>query len=287
MNVIVKNPTMKISKLTDHIGAEVTGIDLTKPVDAQTRKQLVDALEENIALVIRDQKFTAQQYLAAVSLFGEVMEDQNRKFVVDGVPLVSVLSNRNKNSEGKQAKVETNATWHTDHTNQERPPKFTSLYPVELPDRGGGTSLYNMREGFAELPKAMQDRILNMKANTCLRGSASRNKNPDTIKAQQAKNSFTLQPIVRTHPVNGSKAVWFHPNKTENIVGMSPEASRELLDELLGYAVRPEFAFTQSWRPGDLLIWDNGSSMHKAGTDFDPNERRLLYRLIVKGERPY
>lgn len=287
MNVIVKNPKMKVAKLSQYFGAEITGIDLRNPVDDATRQQLVDILEENVALVIRGQEFTATQFLAAAALFGEIMEDQNRNFIIDGLPLVSVLSNRNKNSEGKQAKVASNATWHTDHTNQERPPKFTTLYPVELPDRGGGTSLYNMHMGFEELPEDLQKRLLGMKANTCLRGSAAKNGNPDTIKAQQeAKRPLTVQPIVRTHPVNGSKAVWFHPSKTENIIGMGPEDTQEFLADLTQKAIKPEKVYVHEWKLGDMLIWDNRSAMHKAGFDYDPNQHRMLYRILVRGDRP-
>src|SRR5688572_10867484 len=94
---------MKITKLKEHIGAEVTGIDLREPIDAVSRQRLNDAAAEHVALVIRDQKFDAAQYQAAAQLFGELMEDQNRRYLVEGLPLVSVLSNRHKDSIGKQA----------------------------------------------------------------------------------------------------------------------------------------------------------------------------------------
>src|SRR5207237_9063600 len=105
------------------------------------------------------QQFSAAQYQAAAQLFGELMEDQNRRYLVDGLPLVSVLSNRHKDSQGNTAKVAKNATWHTDHTNQERPPKLTMLYPVALPARGGGTSVCNMRAAYEALPAAWQERM--------------------------------------------------------------------------------------------------------------------------------
>jgi alpha-ketoglutarate-dependent taurine dioxygenase len=124
---------------------------------------------EHAVMVIRGQEFTAAQYQAAAELFGELMEDQNRRYLVDGLPLVSVLSNRHKDSQGNPAKVGKNATWHTDHTNQERPPKFTMLYPVALPDKGGGTSVCNMRAAYDALPEDWKQRITNMKtANSLL-----------------------------------------------------------------------------------------------------------------------
>ena len=137
MSAIVKAPAMQIRKIKPDIGAEVTGIDLRQPVDEVTRQTLYDALVDNVALVIRDQVLSAEQYQAAASLFGELMEDQNRRYLVPDLPLISVLSNRHKDSEGNPAKIGANSTWHTDHTNQELPPKFTCLYAVELPDSGG------------------------------------------------------------------------------------------------------------------------------------------------------
>src|SRR5215831_1686594 len=138
--------TMKITKVKEHIGAIVTDIDLAQPVDAHTQKKLYDAAVDNVVLVIRGQAhLTPAQLQAAGELFGELMEDQNRRYLVDGFPLISVLDNRHKDSQGQPAKVISNATWHTDHTNQELPPKFTMLYAVAVPDKGGATSVCNSR----------------------------------------------------------------------------------------------------------------------------------------------
>jgi hypothetical protein len=138
----------KIAKVKEQIGAIVTGIDLAQPIDATTRRELYDAVVENVVLVIRGQAhITPAQLQAAGEIFGELMEDQNRRYLVDGFPLISVLDNRHKDSKGQPAKVGTNATWHTDHTNQELPPKFTMLYAVAVPDKGGATSVCNARAG--------------------------------------------------------------------------------------------------------------------------------------------
>jgi len=91
---------------------------------------------------------------------------------------------------------------------------------------------------------------------------------------------------VRTHPENGKKALYFHPVKAENIVGMSPQDSQALLSDLLARSVRDEFIYTHQWRKGDMLLWDNRAAMHKANFDYDPEEYRLLYRVLVRGEVP-
>jgi taurine dioxygenase len=289
MSVLAQERTLKITKIKEHIGAEVTGVDLSRPVDEATRQRLYDAAVDNVALVIRDQKLTAAQYQAAAELFGDLMEDQNRLYLVDGLPLVSVLDNRQKNSKGGPAKVGTNATWHTDHTNQERPPKFTMLYPVALPDRGGGTGLCNMRAAYEALPQAWKDRITDMKTeNTLISSARFKISNPDVLKAQQeAKVPPTIQPLVRTHPDRGSKAIWFHKSKTERIVGMEPEETQDFLEKLLEVAIKPEFTYVHEYKLGDMLIIDNRSAMHKAGFDFDHSQHRRLYRILVRGDRPY
>ena len=289
MSVLAKQRTMKISKIKEQIGAEVTGIDLREPIDEETRRRLYDAAVDNVALVIRDQKFTPAQYQAAAELFGELMEDQNRRYLVEGLPLVSVLDNRHTDSEGKPAKVGKNATWHTDHTNQERPPKFTMLYPVALPDRGGGTSVCNMRAAYEALPESWKARITDMKtANTLLSSARFKVANPDVLKDQMERAAPpTIQPLVRTHPDRGTKAIWFHKSKTENILGMGAEETQAFLDELLEVAIKPEFTYVHEYRLGDMLIVDNRSAMHKAGFDYDHSQHRRLYRILVRGDRPY
>src|SRR6202166_5277609 len=137
---------MKITKVKERIGAIVTGIGLAQPIDGATQKKLYDAAVENVVLVIRGQEhLTPAQVQAAGELFGELMEDQKQRYLVDGFPLISVLDNRHLDSTGQPAKVGANATWHTDHTNQELPPKFTMLYAVAVPEKGGATSGCNGR----------------------------------------------------------------------------------------------------------------------------------------------
>jgi len=281
---------MQVTKITENIGAEVTGLDLTEPVDEETRQALYDALVDHVALVIRDQTFTPAQYKDAVELFGELMEDQNRRYIIDDVPLVSVLDNRHTDSTGKPAKIAKNASWHTDHTNQEFPPKFTCLYPVALPDSGGGTSVCNARAAYEALPEAWKARLDGMKtANTLISSARAAGSNPDIVADQKqaaAVGAPVVRPLVRTHPERGTKAVWFHQNKTECILGMEPQETQDFLTELLELVVRPEFTYTHQYRLGDMLLIDNRSALHKAGFDYDHSQHRRIYRTLVRGERP-
>lgn len=289
MSVLAEDHTLKVTKIKDHIGAEVTGVDLTKPLDDETRDRLYEALVDHVVLVIRDQHFTASQFRAAAEVFGELMEDQNRLYLADGEPLISVLSNRHKDSTGKQAKVAKNSTWHTDHTNQERPPKFTSLYPVALPDSGGGTAVCNSRAAFEALPEDLRKRLDGMQtANTLISSARAKIANPDILKAQQDSDAGPMiQPLIRTHPERGTKAIWFHTGKTEKILGMEPAETQEFLADLLETAIKPEFTYTHEYKLGDMLIVDNRSALHQAQFDYDHSQHRMLYRALVRGDRPY
>jgi len=282
-------PKLTITKVKEHIGAIVTGVDLAKPIDAATRKQLYDAVVENVVLAIRGQAhLTPAQVQAAGELFGELMEDQNRRYLVDGFPMISVLDNFQKDSQGNQAKVGKNATWHTDHTNQERPPKFTMLYAVAVPDKGGATSVCNSRAAFEGLADDLKQKLVGMKTeNTLISSARFKIANPDILRDQlESKNPPMVHPLVRTHPESGTKAIWFHKSKTERIIGMTPEETQEFLQQLTDMITQPQYCYAHQYQPGDLLIIDDRQSLHKAGHDFDQSQHRLLYRMLVRGERP-
>jgi alpha-ketoglutarate-dependent taurine dioxygenase len=290
MNVVAAKQKMTVTPISKHIGAEVTGIDLTKPVDAETKQQLHDVLVQNIALVVRDQSFTAAQFFTAATLFGEPMERNFSEYALADVPYVHAVSSRHRNKDGSVVKV--GPRWHTDHTNEERPPKFTTLYAVELPSKGGGgTSIANMRAGYESLPDAVKAQIDGRQTENVIAGSAANYLNVDRLDAQKEANPDpVLQPLVRTNPDTGARALYFHPNKMECIAGMDPESSQALLKDVLEQALRDEFIYSHEWKLGDMLIWDNRSAMHKANFDFDPEDvtqHRLMYRTLIRGERPY
>jgi taurine dioxygenase len=184
--------------------------------------------------------------------------------------------------------VKHGADWHTDHTNHVRPPKYTSLYAVALPSSGGNTNVVNMRAGYEALPEEMRQKIQGMKTVNVFQGSASARYSGQSADAQAEKNPEpVLQPLVRTHPESGTKALYFHPVKAENIVGMGAAESQALLTDLLERSVRDEFIYSHKWRKGDMLIWDNRAALHRASFDYDPDEYRLLYRVLVRGDVPF
>ena len=291
MNVAVEpqtRPPFAITPIKPLIGAEIRGVDLTKPVDEATRQALYDAVVDNIAVVIKDQHLNPAQFAAAMAMFGELMPDQITTNLAPGVPMVSILDNREKNSKGEQAKVPRNATWHTDHTNKELPPKFTCLYAVAIPSSGGGTSVANMRAAYDKLPAERRAQLDGMQtANQRISSARLALGNPDTIAEQQRlAEPLMMHPLVRTHPERGTKAIWFHQGKTETVTGLDPQETQDFLTALLAEIITEDVTYTHNWSLGDLLIVDNRSALHKAGSDYDMSEHRKLYRTMVRGDRP-
>jgi len=142
--------------------------------------------------------------------------------------LISVLDNLHKDSKGQPAKVGANATCHTDHTNQELPPKFTMLYAVAVPDKGGATSVCNARAAYEALPDDLKLKIADAKTeNTRISSARMKTGNPDIVKAQlESTKSPTVHPLVRTHPDTGTKAVWFHKARPRRSRACHPKKPR-------------------------------------------------------------
>ena len=276
-----------IEPLGEHIAAEVTGIDLRAQVDAETRATLNDALAEHVVLVFRGQDLKSVQFVEAAGIFGQTMRQHYSQFESPDHPHLAYVSSED-GGVGPDGKPVPRATmWHTDHTNHERPPKATMLYAVELPSQGGGTSFANMRAGLAALPEDLQSRLAGMKTvnNLAVEVTKGGNARARPEDAEKYSNNV-VHPVVRTHPDNGTRALYFHISKTERIEGMEPQESIDFLADLLAQAIRPEFVYRHDWRLGDMVVFDNRAAMHRAHADYDMAERRLLYRVIVEGDRP-
>jgi alpha-ketoglutarate-dependent taurine dioxygenase len=273
-----------ITPLTAHTGAEVVGLDCTKLLDAETRAALNQAFVTHHVLVLRDQHFSPEEFKAAAQLFGELQPHHQKELRVPGHPDVSYVANdifRN----GKR--IIPGETFHTDHSNHPRPPKATMLFAVELPSRGGDTQFVNMHEAYEDLPDDTKRRINGLKAVHVYQSKYS----PRDLAGLNEESRRELpppgiHPLVRKHPENGRKALYLNPVRIESIVGMDDEDALKLVDELMRHATQKKYEYRHQWRHGDWLLWDNRSVMHQANADYDMQERRYLYRLMLKGEVP-
>jgi taurine dioxygenase len=264
---------LQITPLHPSLGAEVAGVDLGAPIDEATRGLLSRALAEHLALVFHDQSLTPAQYLAAAAVFGPPMEQHYSQHHMPDFPLIGLIWHRNGQQPAEQ--------WHTDHTNRERPPAATILYGVEIPSAGGGTSVANMRAAYAALAEDERRRLDSLTTVNGLDGHTDTR--PEDL---EKYGKPVIHPMVRTHPVHGSRAVHFHVSKASRIEGMTPEASKAYMRDLLDRMIRPEIVYHHAWRTGDVLVIDDRATMHRAHGDYDRSQSRILWRIIVEGDRP-
>jgi taurine dioxygenase len=263
--------TLTITPLTPTIGAEATGVDLTQ-LRSEIATRLWRAVVDHIVLVIREQRLTASELIEAVSQFGKPIRGQYSQWNMESHPMIA---------EVVWEPLGLAAQWHTDHSNLEHPPKASVLYAVTLPRVGGDTRFVNMREAYARLPDEMAQRIRDFRTVNSFDEGIS-------VRAADAAvyGRPVTHPMVRTHPESGAKALYFNPAKSKFIEGMTPKDSKALMQRLLDFAMQPDLVFTHTWRPGDVVIFDNRSALHRSVDNYDPSEFRLLYRVLLEGERP-
>jgi taurine dioxygenase len=274
-----------ITPLSAHTGAEVRGIDLAQPIDEVLGARLNRAFVDHLVLVFRDQHLTPHQLLTAAQLFGQVFPQHNSRFALRDCPLVHYISNQDSYPDGRR--YIPGEGFHTDHSNAVCPPKATILHAVHLPDRGGDTQYVNMRLAYDELPDETRRRIDGRKAVHVYQSRHSTRKLMELNEQSRGiVPDAVVHPIVRTHPESGRKAIYINPIRIEGIVGMAEAEALALLADLLEHATKPKYQYRHQWRAGDLVMWDNRSLLHKANGDYDMNQVRYLYRIMLQGDAP-
>jgi taurine dioxygenase len=282
---IGKEPAMEITPLSDHTGVEVRGIDLARPVVREVRDALNEAFVARSVLVIREQSLGPQNLLAAVELLGRVFQQHNTRFAIPECPQIHYLSNQDHFPDGRR--YIPGEGWHTDHSNDARPPKATVLHAVTLPARGGDTQFANMAAAYAALSPALRERIAGLLAIHVYQSSHSTRKLMALSDANKERvPNAVLHPLVRTHPENGRKSIYINPIRIEGILGMDHREALPLLGDLLEHGTAERFQYRHCWKPGDLVIWDNRCLLHKANGDYDMAEKRYLYRVMLQGDVP-
>ena len=276
----------EIRKMTKNIGAEIVGLDLTKPIDDILKTKLNMALAENVVLVFRGQELTRPQFRDAVLLFGPPKYQLLQQYLFDDTPEIGVVTNRDKDTAGDGKVLIRGHTWHTDHSNEEYPAKATALYSVEIPDEGGDTMFCNCQQAYAELPDEIRAKVDNLRAIHTYNSRFAPRQLPKRTKDEEARSPDVVHPVARTHPDTGEKAIYVNPIRIEQFEGMEIEESQVLLNKLVDLSTKAHLVYRHKWKLGDLVIWDNRQAMHQATKDYDMSQFRKLYRMMVEGDRP-
>ena len=275
---------MQIEPLGDVLGAAVTGIDLSVPADAYTAAALDQALTDHIVLCIRGQDLEPKAFTDASRLFGTPKLYLTRRDRLDDAPEVSVVSNRPPSLEGKplvQAKF-----WHTDDSYLALPATLTLLHAKTLPHEGGDTEFINCYRVLEALPSDMRQRIDGLRAVHKYRSRRNQSWVAKRSAEEAAETPPVDHPLVRTHPKSGRQSLYINPNRIDHILGWNEEDSDVLLDALYEFAFQPQFQYRHRWQDGDMVVWDNRCTMHRANADYDINQLRVMHRIMLEGELP-
>jgi len=285
MNQLVRSLVIEdltILPMTPTIGAEIEGIDLSRPLAASTVSALRQALLDWKVLFFRDQNITTEQHLAFARCFGELEVHPFAPHKPDH-PEVLAITHDDK-SRGREN------TWHSDVTWRVEPSLGSVLRAIEVPPVGGDTlfsDMYAAYEGLKDEVKAKIDGKVAVHDFTHFRqGMRRRGATEEQIRAFEEQYPMVEHPVVRTHPETGRKCIYVNAAFTLHIVGMEKAESDALLAHLYAQAAIPEYQCRFRWTPNAIAFWDNRASQHYAVSDYFPAVRKME-RVTVIGDRPY
>jgi len=274
-------PALGVRPLSSALGAEILGIDLSDDIDARMFAQIRDAWHQNLVIVLRGQNLSEEDQVRFAEKFGPPAVIHTKQFVRNH-PAVMLISNVREDGKPIGALPDGEMHFHTDQCHQERPAMASMLYALEVPRAGGNTLFANGYTAYETLPAEIQRHIDGRKALNAYDYETAAMKRG--TRPAPGVPSYA-HPVVRTHPATGRKALYVNRLMTVRIEGLPAQESDELLTILFDHQERSEFIYEHVWRAGDLVMWDNRCALH-ARTDFSPDERRLMRRVTILGEKP-
>ena len=268
-----------LKPLSEHTGAEILDIDLKSIPYKTIIRELNQTFSKYSVLVIRNQNLNPNEFYNSAKIFGKIFNQHNKKFALKENNLVHYISNKDKFEDGKP--YIPGEGYHTDHSNDLRPPKATILHAKLLPSIGGDTQFVNMHLVYNELPLNLKNKIKSLEALHVYQSSLSKRKLMSLTK--EIKNQTeVIHPLIKVHPENKKICLYINPIRIEKIIGLSTKETITLLDELMHYVSKPKNEYRHTWKDGDFVIWDNRILMHKANGDYDMQEERYLYRIMIQ-----
>lgn len=279
---------IEVQPLSVHIGAELSGADLSQPLASGDVSAIWDTLLKWKVVFFRDQTLDHSQHVALARQFGQPTPGH----VVFGgheehPEVYSIAKHRTANSGDGPPMIRPWTGWHTDITAALNPPGQSILRGDVVPPYGGDTQWTNLAAAYDALSPTLRTFLDGLRAVHQFKGFNGK-ANTDAYQERVASNSLvTEHPLVRVHPETGEKVLYISPSFLDSIVGLAPAENRALLEMLWEHSVRPEFTVRFRWEPGSIAFWDNRATAHLAPRDiFDTDFERQFWRVTLMGEVP-
>ena len=279
--------SISIKNFNEPLGAEIAGIDLSKPLAQDDVEVIEDAWRERLVVVFRGQRLSDPQLLAFSRNFGELDppgpnpygEPFNKQH-----PEINVISNVIENGKPIGNLGDGEAVWHADMTYVDVPPKAAMLHSLEVPPSGGNTYFANMIAAYETLPSDLRTAAEGKVAvHDASRNSAGMLRKGYKEVTDVRETVGAHHPLVRTNPETGRRALFLGRRPNAYVLGLEVADSEALLDSLWAHATQPRFAMCHEWQVGDLLMWNNLSVLHRRDP-FDPKSRRVMHRTQIRGD---
>lgn len=271
------------------LGAEIQGVDLTRPIDEATFAEIREAFFRHEVIWFRGQEISADDQIRLSANFGILRRLKRTTALHPTRPEIFLVSNI-LDDEGKPVGLtDAGLFWHTDGAYLEDPPLVSIIRAIEVPMRDGralgDTEFSSMTAAYDALPESMKKRLEGLNAVQSIvlryaRTEAAGIRKPELNTIITSPPS-AVHPVVRPHPVTGRKCLFVSEAYTERILGLPDDESRDLISELANHSIQERFRYRHSYRVNDLLLWDDNSTQHKATFDYRLPERRLMHRTTV------
>ena len=289
----VTDEAITVNRLSDELGAEVIGLDLSRLLTDETFALVCDLFHTHQVLVFRDQNLTPAQQVAFTRRLGPLEIHVSRQYTLPEQPEILLLTNEIR--DGKRVSlVDGGSEWHSDLSYLEEPSLGSFLHAIHNPKQGGDTEWQSLYLAYDSLPGAAKDRIEGLRAvhqfdqgrnpRMAPVDTKFRDKLSDDVKS---RTPDVTHPVVRTHPATGRKALFVSPRFTIGIADMDEAEGQALLDELFAHLDEPALVYHHKWRDGDAVLWDNRCLNHKACGGVVWPDLRRMHRATVKGDRPF
>jgi taurine dioxygenase len=273
---------IEVTPIAGAIGAEIGGIDLSKPLALGAVKAMRQALLDHLVIFFRDQYLPSESFLTFAEAFGLPVEYPLIKGI-EGFPTIIEIAKL------EHERTNFGGIWHSDTTYLETPPMGSMLYAMEVPPFGGDTLFANQYLAYETLSEPLRRFLDGLTAiNTSAKADVSKTRE-DMIRhsgdAAPPPDYASEHPVVRTHPETGRRSLYVNVAHTSHFRGMTEAESAPILKFLFEHQVRPEFTCRFNWRPGSLAFWDNRAAQHNPVNDYH-GFRRVMRRITLAGDRP-
>jgi taurine dioxygenase len=284
----LETQTFEIVPSPSGVGADVIGLDLSKPIDERTFKRLSDAFNEYSVLAYRDQKLSPEQQIAFSRMWGPLQVNVRSDFNKPGFPELYIVSNILVDGKpiGSQ---DAGRYWHTDLCYLPKPTKCSLLYAHELPGPGLGDTMFASNiKAYERLPASAKKRLAGNKAANSYRAMFDRKASEFGLRpklTEEERKKYpddAIHPVIRTHPETGKKCIFVCEGYTTHILDMPEAESDELLQLMFDEVQKADNIYRHKWRLGDLMMWDNCAVQHKVSFDYQLPLRRRMERCTVE-----